>query len=83
MKDTIFLIFNKDGITGTRKTVPPLRAGEYATRVDVTVDDKYFKRIIPNRVFDLENELKLIKSKNKGGKDEKHRSRHSRSSTKH
>ncbi len=55
MKDTIFLIFDKNGITGTRKTIPPLKAGEYSTRIDVTVDDKYFKRIIPIAKMEIDD----------------------------
>lgn len=62
MKDTIFLIFNKDGIVGMRKTIPPLKAGEYATRLDVLVDDKYFKRIIPIAKMELDDKF-LIEPK--------------------
>ena len=55
MNDKIFLIFDKDGIKGMRKTLPPLRAGEYACRLDVSVDDKYFKRIIPIAKMELDD----------------------------
>ena len=62
MNDTIFLIFDKHGIKGTRKTIPPLKAGEYATRIDVTVDDKYFKRIIPIAKMEIDDDF-LIEPK--------------------
>ena len=55
MNDTIYLIFDRTGIKGTRKTLPPLKAGEYATRIDVTVDDKYFKRIIPIAKMEIDD----------------------------
>ena len=62
MKDSIFLIFDRNGVQGYRKTVPPLRAGQYATRIDVTVDDKYFKRIIPIAKMELDDKF-LIEPK--------------------
>jgi len=62
MKDTIYLVFNRDGISAMRKTLPQLRAGEYAPRLDVNVDDKYFKRIIPIAKMELDDKF-LIEPK--------------------
>lgn len=62
MKDTIYLIFDKNGIMGMRKTLPELRAGQYATRLDVSVDDKYFKRIVPIAKMELDDKF-LIEPK--------------------
>ena len=58
MKDTIYLTFDRHGVkTSLRKTPPQLRAGEYACRIDVTVDDKYFKRIIPIAKMELDDKF--------------------------
>ena len=57
MKDSIYLVFDKDGVKSMRKTLPPLRAGEYATRLDLAVDDKYFKRIIPIAKMELDDKF--------------------------
>lgn len=57
MKDTVYLIFDKEGVKAMRKTLPPLKAGEYATRLDVVVDDKYFKRIIPIAKMELDDKF--------------------------
>lgn len=62
MKDTVYLIFNKEGISAMRKSLPHLKAGEYATRLDVKVDDKYFKRIIPIASMELDDKF-LIEPK--------------------
>ena len=58
MKDTIYMTFDQNGVKGQlRKTPPTLRAGEYACRIDVTVDDKYFKRIIPIAKMELDGKF--------------------------
>jgi hypothetical protein len=62
MKDTIYVVFDRYGAKSMRKTVPPLKAGEYATRIDLTVDDKYFKRIIPIAKMELDDSF-LIEPK--------------------
>ena len=63
MKDSIYITFDRSGVKGTlRKTPPTLRAGEYACRIDVTVDDKYFKRIIPIAKMELDDKF-LIEPK--------------------
>lgn len=62
MKDTVYIIFDKNGVRGFRKTIPQLRQGEYATRLDVMVDDKYFKRIIPVAKMELDDKF-LIEPK--------------------
>lgn len=62
MKDSVYLIFAKGGIVAMRKTLPELRAGHYATRLKVSVDDKYFKRIIPEATMELDDKF-LIEPK--------------------
>lgn len=62
MNDTIYLIFERSGIVAMRKTIPPLKAGQYAVRVDVKVDDKYFKRVIPIAKMELDDDF-LIEPK--------------------
>lgn len=62
MKDSIYITISKNGITGYRKTIPSLRAGEYAVRIDLTVDDKYFKRVIPIAGVEI-NDKHLIEPK--------------------
>ena len=62
MKDKVYLVFNKHGVGKMTKNPPPLRAGEYAVRIDVTVDDKYFRRIIPIAKMELDEEF-LIEPK--------------------
>jgi hypothetical protein len=62
MKDSIYLIFSKEGIVAMRKTLPELKSGQYATRIDVLVDDKYFKRIIPIAKMELDDKF-LIEPK--------------------
>lgn len=56
MKDIIYLTFDKLGVKSMRKTLPSLRAGEYAVRLDIGVSDKYFKRIIPIAKMELDDE---------------------------
>lgn len=63
MKDTIYLTFDRNGVSGSiRKSPPQLRAGQYAVRIDVKVDDKYFKRIIPIAKMELDDSF-LIEPK--------------------
>ena len=62
MKDAIYLVFDRYGVKSMRKSVPPLKAGEYATRIDIVVDDKYFKRIIPIAKMELDDKF-LIEPK--------------------
>lgn len=62
MNDTIYLVFSKEGVSALRKTIPQLKAGEYATRIDIHVDDKYFKRIIPIAKMELDDKF-LIEPK--------------------
>lgn len=58
MKDSVYITFDRNGVKGTlRKSPPDLRAGEYACRVDITVDDKYFRRIIPIAKMELDDKF--------------------------
>jgi len=57
MKDTFYLTFDRNGVKSSlRKSPPPLRAGEYACRIDISVDDKYFKRVIPIAKMELDGD---------------------------
>lgn len=47
MKDSIYLIMNRNGVKGTRKTRPNLAVGEVAVLLRVEVDNQYFDRSIP------------------------------------
>lgn len=47
MKDTIYLIMDRNGVQALRKTRPKLAAGQVAVRLAVEVDDAYFHRAIP------------------------------------
>jgi hypothetical protein len=62
MNDSIYLIFDKQGIVGMRKSIPNLSAGQYACRLDIIIDDKYFKRIIPIAAMELDDKF-LIEPK--------------------
>ena len=62
MKDSIFLVFDSAGVRKMVKSVPSLYAGQYACRLDVQVDDKYFKRIIPIAKMELDDKF-LIEPK--------------------
>lgn len=62
MKDTIYLKFNKHGIKSMSKGPPGLSAHEFATRLDIDVDDKYFDRIIPIAYMKLDDKF-LIEPK--------------------
>lgn len=62
MKDEIFLTFNANKIVSMRHSPPPLRAGEYAVKIKLTVEDKYFKRIIPIAYMELDGK-QLIEPK--------------------
>ena len=53
MKDSIYLIFNRHGVRGFRKTLPKLSSGEFATKLTLKVDDKFFKQIVPEATMEL------------------------------
>ena len=57
MKDSVYLVFNRGRVVSMKRSPPDLRAGEYATRIDVTVDDKYFRRIIPIAKMELDDKF--------------------------
>ena len=54
MEDTIYVIFDRIGVTGMRKTLPPLGADEYACKINLVVDDKYFKHLVPTARLELD-----------------------------
>lgn len=47
MKDSIYIICDKNGVKGYRKNKPPLNSGEVAIRVDIVVPTAYFERFVP------------------------------------
>jgi hypothetical protein len=62
MKDSVYLTFNRNRVVSMKRSIPELHAGEYAARIDITVDDKYFKRIIPIARMELDDKF-LIEPK--------------------
>lgn len=62
MKDVIYIVFNKYGVRGIRKTLPQLRSGEFATKLVLKVDDKFFKQIVPEATMELDDKF-LIEPK--------------------
>lgn len=48
MTDTIYLICNRTGVIGQRKTAPALKKGEIAIKVNVTVPKSVFAEYIPS-----------------------------------
>jgi len=57
LKDYIYLIVSKGGIDGTRKTHPSLRSGQFAVKVSVSIDDRFFKQIVPEAHIDIGEEF--------------------------
>ena len=53
MKDHAFLILNRRGIVGLRKTEPDLEAGQRALKVTLNVKEEYFKQSIPEAVAEI------------------------------
>lgn len=47
MKDSTYLIFDKSGIREMRKRHPKLKAGEFAVKIEIEVDNVYFDQAIP------------------------------------
>jgi len=62
MKDIIYLIFDRSGIVHMRKSLPNLSAGQYAVKLEVFIDNKYFERIVPTATMSLDDSF-LIKPK--------------------
>lgn len=57
MKDIIYVRFDGSGVRGFSKNPPQLMAGQFAVRIDILVDDKYFKRIIPIAKMELDSKF--------------------------
>lgn len=53
MKDAVFLILNKNGVVGHRKTEPALEPGQRALKVRLEVKDEYFKQSIPEAFAEI------------------------------
>jgi len=62
MKDSVYLIFNRRGIRKIMKTKCTLNYGEFATKLEISVDNKYFDNVIPTAILELK-ESNLIKPK--------------------
>lgn len=48
MKDSVFLVFDRGKVKKMYKTKPSLRRDEHAIRLDVEMDDDYFRAAIPS-----------------------------------
>ena len=53
MKESAFLILNRNGILGLRKTEPSLEAGQRALKITLEVEDEYFEQSIPEAVAQI------------------------------
>lgn len=47
MRDTIYLILERDGAVAIRKNVPNLNSGQVAVRLKLEISDKFFNRFVP------------------------------------
>lgn len=48
MKDTIYLVVERNGVKELRKNVPNLNSGQVTIRLKVEISDKFFARFIPD-----------------------------------
>lgn len=53
MKDTCYLTFDRRGICKMSKGQPKLGQGEFATKVVIDCDDRFFKQIIPETTIKI------------------------------
>ena len=47
MKDEKYVIFDRNGMQGMRTGKPHLSAGQFAFKIRLEVENKYFDRVIP------------------------------------
>lgn len=47
MKDSIYLVLNNWGVVRYRKSPPSLAIGEVAIKLNLTISDNWFKKVIP------------------------------------
>lgn len=59
MKADVYLILNRFGVQGFRKSKPSLTSGQIAVKVKLDVSDKYFDRFIPETSITLEEHQAL------------------------
>lgn len=48
MKDSVYLVMNRRGVTEMRKRKPQLSSDEVAVRINVEISDHFFRRFIPD-----------------------------------
>lgn len=53
MIDSAYVIFNKRGVVGLRKTKPALRSGEVAVKMEFSISEKFFDRTIPEAKINI------------------------------
>lgn len=56
MKDTAYLILNKNGVVALRKTHPNLSGGEAAVRLQVEIPDAVFRKFVPEATLSIGEE---------------------------
>lgn len=59
MKETAYLILDRKGIRGVRKTRPSLKGTEVAIRLRVEIPDEFFERVIPDATLVIPEEAVL------------------------
>lgn len=57
MRDVAYLKLTRRGISGMTKNCPKLSAGEYAVKLVLTVDDRFFEQAIPTATLDIDDEF--------------------------
>lgn len=55
MKDTIYLVVNRNKVDRMNKSLPTLYKGEYVVKVDVTVDPDAFNEPMISKEIHIEN----------------------------
>lgn len=53
MRDYVYLIFDKRGVRNMVKRQPTLKGGQYAVKVNVEVEDSFFRQPIPEETITL------------------------------
>jgi len=53
MKETFYLVINKNGADRIRKSRPALNAGEIAAKLTLSISDKFFERFIPSAELEI------------------------------
>lgn len=59
MKDSIYLVFDQGGVSRMTKRMPSMNGGEFCFRMNVSIPQDFFRRVIP--VAELEVPESYIK----------------------